>query len=79
MALETVLGLPIHSIYPETGKRHAACLRNSLIDPKEMKCVNCILLNLMWPACAKGKRALYKPDHIAPVFIINDENQIHSV
>ena len=33
----------------------------------------------MWSVCAKGKKALYQPDHIAPVFIINDENQINSV
>ena len=79
MALESDLGLPIHSIYPETGNRHAVSLGNALIHPREMKCVNCILLNLMWSVCAKGKKALYQPDHIAPVFIINDENQIHSV
>ena len=79
MAQESDLGLPIHSIYPETGNRHAVSLGNTLIHPREMKCVNCILLNLMWSVCAKGKKALYQPDHIAPVFIINDENQIHSV
>ena len=79
MALESDLGLPIHSIYPETGNRHAVSLGNALIHPREMKCVNCILLNLMWSVCAKGKKALYQPDHFTPVFIINDENQIHSV
>ena len=78
MALESVSRLSIHSIYPETGNRHAVCLRNALIHPKEMECIYCILLNLIWPVCAKGKKALYQPDHIAPVFIINDENQIHS-
>ena len=38
MALESVLGLPIHSIYPETGNRHAACLRNALIHPRVEIC-----------------------------------------
>ena len=79
MALESDLGLPIHSIYPETGSRHAVSLGNALIHPREMKCVNSILLNLIWSVCAKGKRVLCKPDHIAPVIIFNDENQMHSV
>ena len=74
MALESDLGLPIHSIYPETGSRHAVTLENALFHPREMKCVN-----LIWSVCAKGKRVLYMPDHIAPVIIFNDENQIHSV
>ena len=74
MALESDLGLPIHSIYNETGSRHAVTLGNALFHPREMKCVN-----LIWSVCAKGKRVLYKPDHIAPVIIFNDENQIHSV
>ena len=71
MALESDLGLPIHSIYPETGSRHAVSLGNALFHPREIKCVN-----LIW---SKGKRVLYQPDHIAPVIIFNDENQIHSV
>ena len=74
MALESDLGLPIHSIYNETGSRHAVTLGNALFHPREMKCIN-----LIWSVCAKGKRVLYKPDHIAPVIIFNDENQIHSV
>ena len=79
LALKSVLGLPIHLIYPETGSRHAVSLGNALIHPREMKCLNCILLNLIWSVCAKGKRVLYKLDDVAPVFIINDENQIHSI
>ena len=54
MALESDLGLPIHSIYPVTGSRHAVTLENALFHPREMKCVN-----LIWSVCANSEGDYY--------------------
>ena len=73
MALSSVISLPIHSFYPETGGVHAGrlavCLFNGTIYPRMHNSSLCI--NLLW--CKSGGSSIdvspsFKPDHIVPVF-----------
>ena len=47
MLLASVLEWTIHPLYPGTGHRHAVFQWNALIQPREMKSINCVSLNLI--------------------------------
>ena len=73
MALSNVVGLPILSIYPDSGDEFAVLLSNATLYPRGKTCENSATLNLFWSVSTdlKGSTS-FRPNQIVPVVAINN-------
>ncbi|XP_065069047.1 uncharacterized protein LOC135694297 isoform X2 [Rhopilema esculentum] len=76
LALASVIGIPIHSLYPETGGmiagKYAAKLFNAIIHPRERLDDSNSHIHLLWSCFEDFKRHInpnFKPNHFVPVFV----------
>ena len=84
MALASVTGIPIHSLYPETGGvasgKYAVKLFNAVIEPPKMPDDNSSHIHLLWSCLGGGSKKdvnpLFRPNHIVPVFASDDPSFI---
>ena len=83
MALVSVTGIPIHSLYPETGGvasgKYAVKLFNAAIEPCKMPDDNSSHIHLLWSCLGGSKKdvnPLFRPNHIVPVFASDDPSFI---
>ena len=87
MALSSVLRLPIHSFYPETGGRkgagrHAFNLSNADIEPREKSVAETFPIMLLWSLAAGSRNDLnpsFVPNHIVPLFILKGHSNLVKV
>ena len=75
MAMASVLGLQVRSLYPDTGKDHMENFCNALLLPRESQNKHCSTINLLWSFCVLPKmQSSFRPNHIVPIFIVKNEN-----
>jgi len=75
MALASVTGITIHSLYPEIGGvasgMYAVKLFNAMIEPQNNPAVTHSHIHLLWSCLAgtlKDVNPLLQPNHIVPLF-----------
>ena len=73
MALSNVVGLPILSIFPDSGDEFAVLLSNATLYPGAKACENSATFNLFLSVSTdlKGSTS-FRPNHIVPVVVINN-------
>ena len=83
MALASVTGIPIHSLYPETGGvasgKNAVKFFNAVIEPRKMPDDNSYHIHLLWSCFGGSKKdvnPLFRQNHIVPVFASDDPSFI---